>query len=55
MMSGIFISGMLHKSKLVLKCCVAIKLGCGESIIKEYIGAHRIELSEIAPIFPHPY
>ena len=44
---------LLYESKLVLKYWVAMSLGCDESIIKEHISTHRIELSEIDSIFPN--
>lgn len=44
---------LLYEVKLVLKYWVAMKLGCDESIIKEHIDTHRIELAEINSVFPH--
>lgn len=46
---------LLHEVKLILKYWVAMRLGCDESIVREHISTHRIELSEIASIFPHSY
>ena len=46
---------LLHEIKLVLRYWVAMKLGCDESIIKEHIGTHRIELAEIDSIFPYSW
>jgi len=46
---------LLHEVKLMLKYWVAKRLGCDESIIKEHIGTHRIELAEINSIFPYSW